>query len=153
MAHRQRGGAFAQCRSWPVAILLAGLLSLDAGTAIGEEAGVVSLELNRLEQVDGSCRAYLVVGNGATADFESLGLDLVMFDTEGIVSGRVAVELAPLPAGKTSVRVFSLDGIDCETVGRVLLNAIVSCQDGSGERPDCLGLVETSSRAAAPFIE
>ena len=140
-------------RSRPVAFAAVGLMLLQTAPALAQDTGTVSLELNRLEQVEGSCQAYLLVGNETEVDFESLGLDLVMFDPEGIVSRRIAVELAPLPAGKTSVRVFSLDGTACDKVGRVLLNSVVSCEDGSGERSDCLGFIETSSRAAASFIE
>lgn len=155
---------YGQCRqavtvlaSWSGAVLGAAMLSLLAGQAIGQEAReateTVSVELNRLEQTNGACQAYLVVGNTTPADFETLGVDLVMFDQDGIITRRVAVDLAPLPAGKTSVRVFSLDGMECDSVGRVLLNSVVSCEDGTGERTDCLGLVKPSSRAAAAFIE
>ncbi len=157
MQNRKLGTSFAKtlarARKQPVATLIAGLLCAHPGAALGQEAEAISIELNRLEQADGSCQAYLVVGNATQASFDSLGLDLVMFDPEGIVSRRIAVELAPLPAGKTSVRVFSIEGSECDSVGRVLLNSVVSCRDGSGDRPDCLGLVEPSSRAAAPFIQ
>jgi hypothetical protein len=147
--------AAAVARAMPASgwLFAAGMFVLQAGTAAGQGTGPVSIELNRLEPVDGSCQAYLVVGNRTASSFDSRALDLVMFDAEGIVSRRMAVDLAPLPAGKTSVRVFSLDGNDCETVGRVLLNSVLSCRDASGEQPDCLGLIETLSRTATPFIE
>lgn len=142
------------------AALIALPMVLPAGPAIGQQVSEeaagqsagVSVELNRLEQTDGACQAYVVVQNRTPADFESLALDLVMFDPDGIVSHRVAVEMAPLPTDKTSVRVFPVEGVDCGSIGRVLLNSVVSCRDGSGERDDCLGLIETSSRTTAPFI-
>lgn len=153
-----RGPAGKWCR---VASAVAGaFLFLQAGAASGAaqsaekpDVGMVSVELNRLEPQQGACQAYLVIGNDTAIGFESLALDLVMFDPQGVVSRRLAVELAPLPAGKTSVRVFSLAETSCEAIGRVLLNAIVSCRDASGERKDCLDLVDTSSRAPASFIE
>lgn len=157
MLHGTRSRASAD-KPWrailrPGAVLLGGVLSLNAGPALSQQAETVSVELNRLEQAHEACQAYLVLGNETQSDFESLSLDVVMFDEEGIVSRRMAVELAPLPADKTSVRVFSLDGTACEAVGRVLLNSVLNCRDQTGERSDCLADIETSSRASVPFIE
>lgn len=132
-------------------LLLGALLALPL-LAPGQDRPV-SLQLNKLEPDGESCRAYLVVENGSDSAFESLQLDLVMFDTDGIISKRLAVESAPLPAGKTSVKVFGISDVACGEIGRVLLNGILACEDGSGSRDDCLGLVRTDSAAGVPFIE
>src|SRR3546814_16715533 len=83
------------------------------------EAGI-ALELNKLETVKNACRAYLVVQNRTDAALASLKLDLVMFGGDGVIAKRLAVEAAPLPAGKTRVRLFDMEGLRAEArrVGR-----------------------------------
>jgi hypothetical protein len=132
------------------AAALAAVLALPAPAAA--EPGI-AVELNKLEPRKDACRAYLVLKNGTGSAFQELKLDLVMFDADGVVGRRVAVQGAPLGAGKTSLKVFDIDGIPCPGIGRILLNDVMACRDASGPRDDCTGLVTTSSRAAAPLIK
>ena len=69
-------------------------------------AGDLSLDLNKLESRDGSCRVTMVVVNGRPAAADALRADLVMFGQDGVVAKRLAVDLGPVPAGKTIVRAF-----------------------------------------------
>jgi len=137
-------------RSW---LRLSMLLGLAVGGQAVAQEDLVRVELNKLEPHQGACRAYLVLENETASAFEQLKLDLVMFDQEGIVAKRVAVETAPLPAGKTSLKVFDMEGLACEAVGRVLLNGVMACADASGPREDCLGRIATASRGRVELIE
>ena len=134
------------------ALIVAGF-SLSAGTASAVEKGRIGVELNKLEPAGDACRAYLLLSNGTAAAFTSLKLDLVTFDGDGIVQRRVAVEAAPIGAGKTSLKVFDISGIQCPAIGRMLLNGVMSCKAAKAEPADCLSLVSVSSRAAQPFIK
>ncbi len=127
-------------------------LALWVTPALTEE-GALHIELNKLEPNDESCRAYLLLQNGLDADFQSLKLDIVMFDGDGVVSKRLAVEAAPLPAGKTSLKVFNVAGLPCAGIRRVLLNAILSCVDANGPRSGCMSAVETAARGPVPLIK
>ena len=131
---------------WIVAITLLTSAAQAANTE-------VSIQLNKLEPNGGACRAYLVLENGTARSFEALKLDLVMFDTDGIVAKRLAVQTAPLAAGKTSLKVFDMTGLSCERVGRLLLNDVMDCMDADGARDDCLGLLSASQRGTVPFIK
>ncbi len=116
--------------------------------------GMVAIELNKLETDGSDCQPYLVFENATEIDFGSLKLDLVMFDTDGIIARRVAVEGAPLPPGKMTVKVFDMPGLACVRIGRVLLNGLTQCADQAGERSDCLAYIKTSSLAAGvDFIQ
>lgn len=140
-------------RNWKRAVVCAAFAMLVASnSAIGSDESVL-VELNKLEPNDGDCRAYLVMENRSASAFESLKLDVVVFDTDGIVAKRLAVEAAPLPLGKTSLKVFDIGGLPCERVGRVLLNEVMTCADDAEERGDCLELMSTSSRATISFIK
>ena len=125
---------------------------IASNAAIGSDESIL-VELNKLEPNESDCRAYLVLENRSSSAFESLKLDVVVFDTDGIVAKRLAVEAAPLPLGKTSLRVFDIGGLPCDRVGRVLLNEVMTCADDSQARGDCLALMSTSSRARISFIK
>ena len=131
-------------------LMIAGLVF--AAGAVQAETGKVDVELNKLEALDGACRAYLVVRNGTKQRLDELKVDLVLFDDQGIVAKRLAVQLAPLPTGKTSLKVFDIAELPCPQVGQVLLNAVMSCRDATGKRPDCLSMLAPSAKGAVPFI-
>lgn len=126
---------------------------LSIGSASAAEKGRIGVELNKLEPAGDACRAYLLLSNGTATAFTSLKLDLVTFDAEGIVQRRVAVEAAPVAAGKTSLKVFDISGTSCPSIGRMLLNGVLSCEGAKKQPADCLALVSVSSRATQPFIK
>ena len=134
------------------AVVVAFAMLITPHAAIGSDESL-PVELNKLEPNEGDCRAYLVLENKSASAFESLKLDVVVFDTDGIVAKRLAVEAAPLPLDKTSLKVFDIGGLACDRVGRVLLNEVMTCEDASQERGDCLALMSTSSKALIPFIK
>lgn len=122
------------------------------GTGVLAEGAVPDLriELNRLEDQSGACRAYMVFENRGTTAVDPLELDLVLFDREGVIARRLAVQGGPLPAEKTLVRAFDVAGMRCDGLGRVLLNAILSC-GGDRASQDCLGAAELAHRTDIPF--
>lgn len=113
----------------------------------------LKIELNKLESVEGACRAYMVFENTTGDAFQSLKLDLVMFDPNGVINKRLAVEGGPLPAGKTSVKLFDIKGVSCADVDRVLLNDVLSCQGPTGDLSGCLDGIDTTSRHSAVFFK
>ena len=141
-----------QCRGWMNRLqgLLLVTLLLMLITVQADDGGL-SLELNKLEDTDDACRAYLVLDNGTAGPVESLRLQLVLFDPEGVITRRLAVQAGPVGAGKTSVRIFDVSGQQCGDIGRILLNDISECEGPDGEIADCADLLEVSSRADVPF--
>lgn len=130
-------------------LILSGIAGASAATA----AESVRVELNKLEPQDGACRAYLVFENQTASNFSGLTLDLVMFDGEGVIAKRLAVDAAPLPADKTSVKLFDIDGLECANVNRILINDVLDCQDESGEISNCVAQIEPASRADAALVK
>lgn len=117
------------------------------------EAGTVRVELNKLEPEQESCRIYLLLHNGTDTPFHKLEFDVVVFDPDGIVARRLALETAPLPSGKTRIKVFDLTELNCDAVGRFLLNSVLSCAGPDGQREGCMDAVRVSSKARAPLIK
>ena len=128
-------------------------IALAASVAEAQPAEKVVLELNRLAAGQGGCQAYMVGRNETGRAFKTLQADLVTFGADGVVNGRLLVELAPLDPGKTVLRLFELPEIPCEAIDRVLLNEVARCEDGSGAVPGCTATVETSSRAKPGFFK
>ncbi len=87
-----------------------GLFVLTPAQTLAQQDARVHLELNKAEQVQGSCRLYLLLDNKTERAYENLQLDLVSFDTDGIIAQRMLLETAPLPAGKMRLKVFDLVG-------------------------------------------
>ena len=90
----------------------AGLLGAALAAAIwvapvlaADPAGL-SVELNKLETQDKGCRAYVVVNNAGATAYRSVKLDLVLFQPDGIIGKRFAVDLAPLKPQKRTVKLF-----------------------------------------------
>ena len=130
--------------------IAAGLI-VNAGAAAQDNR--ISVELNKLEAVGSACQTYLVLENGLERDLESLRLDLVAFDGDGIIAQRLAVETAPLDAGATQVKVFSFDRLECQSFDRMLLNAVLACESSDRPVEGCRQAVHPSSRAEVPFIQ
>lgn len=139
----------------PLCRIIFALAVLAAAPVAAQPAGEdsVKIELNKLEPAGSACRAYLVFQNATAYSFDSFKLDLVMFDTDGVIAKRLAVEAGALPSGKTSVKLFDIDGQSCDALERVLLNSVMACGTASGDTPDCTALTETSSRAKADFLK
>lgn len=147
--------------------LLFAAIAICSGAAVAQAgSGGVQVELNKLETVGGACRAYLVTQNLSDAAFDSLKLDVVMFDSDGIVAKRLAVQLGPMPAGKTSLKVFDIPDLKCDGIGQLLLNNVLECTNPPPPQPaaddaartpaprdDCLSLVSVSQRGNVPFIK
>lgn len=125
-------------------------IALSVHPAVAESAKL-SVELNKLEQMDKNCRAYFVVGNDTTTEYESLRLDLVLFQPDGVIGRRLAVNLAPLKATKKVVKQFDLEGLVCDQIGSLLINEVLECKI-AGAAPatgstgtDCLSGLTTTS--------
>jgi hypothetical protein len=150
-------------RRWSGALPLAAALPLAwAAPAWAQQqqpaADKVAVELNRLAPGAGganACQVTMVVRNGTGREFRSLQTDLVTFGPDGVVNGRLLVELGPLPAGKTSLRAFDFPEVACDGIERVLLNEVPACEDAAGGAVEggCTALVEPASRAKAAFFK
>jgi hypothetical protein len=127
---------------------LAGI-GLTISPALAQEATPLRLELNRLEPRDnGACRVWLVANNAAEA-LDPLRLDLVLFGKDAVILRRLAVDVGPLPAARTAVRIFDVAGLRCDEIGQVLLNDVLACGGAEpADRARCVDRIAPGSRAA-----
>jgi len=108
----------------------------------------LSLELNRVDPLDGACRLTFVAENGFDADLAALSLETVLIDTEGRVERLTLFDFGALPAGIPRVRQFDVPGLVCESLGRVLINGVSDCGGAEG----CGAALTLGSRTAVEVI-
>ena len=113
----------------------------------------LAIELNKLEVQDGKCRAYFVVNNKSDKNYQKLKLDLVLFRSDGVISRRFALDLAPVRAQKQTVKIFDIADISCDEVGSFLVNELLECEAEGGPIADCLKDISLSSLAEAKLAK
>ena len=114
----------------------------SAASGSGES---ITLELNKIEKSDKGCRAYVIVTNPTKTSYDAFKLDLVMFQKDGVVGRRFALELSPMRPDKRSVKLFDLDGAQCEEIGSFLINDVIDCRTSTGPATDCLARLKVKS--------
>ena len=110
------------------------------------DAPTLAIELNKLETFDKGCRAYVVINNAGDA-FQVVKLDLVLFQPDGVIARRFAVDLAPLKGSKKTVKLFEIEGLACDKISSVLVNDVMECRADAGAVTDCLAKMSFSSVA------
>ena len=121
-----------------------------AAPAVAPAKDRIGIELNKVEPLPNGCRTYLVIDNDGDAAYSALKLDLVLFQTDGVIGRRVALDLAPLRAKKRSVKLFDLDGTKCEDIASLLINDVMDCKmtptgGSAATDPGCLDRIALKS--------
>jgi hypothetical protein len=98
----------------------------------------LALELNKLEPSEKGCRAYLLIDNQGETALASFKLDLVLFQPDGVIGKRLALDLAPVRAKKRTVKTFELDGMACDRIASLLVNDVIDCKSEGGQAVECL---------------
>ena len=126
---------------WLLSLLAVPMLSAAASA----DPTALSVELNKLEPQGSGCRAYVVVQNDSATQFQTVKLDLVLFQQDGVIGRRFAIDLAPLKPQKRTVKLFDLDGLACDRIGSLLINDVVECKTADGPLDDCLAGLSVKS--------
>lgn len=129
------------------------LIGLAAAPSAHADEARIGIELNKLEQVENACRSYIVVRNPAEQAFTAFNMEVLVFDTDGVIQNRLAMDLAPIRANKTSVLIVSLNGIECDRIGEVLVNSFLDCERGDERLGDCLSRIDLSSKTGARLFK
>lgn len=132
--------------------VLALSLAATGPTFAQDNAGpTLSLELNALQPTEGGCRLTFVVQNGLSTLLEKAAFEVALFDGNGQVNRLTILDFKDLPAGKTKVRRFDLNGSKCEEIGRVLINDATECAGPGVDPKTCIRQLKTGSKAGVTF--
>lgn len=131
-------------------VFAAAAVLLSAASA-GAQTGTLSVELNAAQKSEKGCRLTFVVNNGLGSDLAKAGFEFVLFDKAGVVDRITALEFKELSAAKTKVSRFDLSGVNCDNLGRVLINAVTECEGTGIDATICAKQLKTSSKAGIEF--
>ncbi len=140
-------------RALQVTVLVWAALFCWPMSGAAEPPSTIGVELNRLEDQGGNCRAYLVISSPGSDEFSGFTLDLVIFDRGGTIMRRLAVDMAPVRPVKTSVKVFDIAETACSAIGSILVNDVIRCRDKSGDVAGCVDRLTTSSKLAVSLLK
>ncbi|WP_322895331.1 MULTISPECIES: hypothetical protein [unclassified Yoonia] len=113
------------------------ILALAVATpAAAQDAGTITLDLNRLDPVEQACRLTFVADN-TLADLSALSLETVLFDQDGRVAALTLFDFGEVPQSTRRVRQFDVAGQDCADIAQVLVNGVASCTGEALDKTIC----------------
>jgi hypothetical protein len=113
----------------------------------GNEEGL-TLELNKVEEVEEGCQTFFLLDNDSGHVFDGFRLELILFDQKGVIADRLRVDLAPVRRDKRTVSTYVFPGTPCAEIGSILVNDIPICEARDGTALDCLDLLKVGHRDA-----
>ncbi len=134
--------------------VLAGFLSaaFAASTLAQEVTGQIGLELNHVQATqDGGCRLSIIATNGLQRPIDQLGLEMVAFNTDGLVDQFLRLDFSRISAGKTKVLQFDLAGKSCESLSRLHINDVLNCVPPAITDVYCPDLLDLKNRTPIEF--
>ncbi|KAA5607675.1 hypothetical protein F1188_00740 [Roseospira marina] len=115
------------------------------------ESGRVRAELNKVEDIDGACRSFFLFRNHTPVTLTGFEMSLAILDTDGVIDRLLTIDAAPLPAGRTTLKLFDIPDVACADIGKIILHDMGACQGDDGTTRDCFALLDVSSRASIAF--
>ena len=141
------------------ALILAALMTGQMATAQTESTapvgtGSLTVEINKFEPNDtGGCRAFFLFRNETGLTFEGFEMSLAIFDGSGVIDRLLSIDAAPLPAARTTLKLFEIPDIACTDISQILLHEIPSCKPQNADQMDCYSLLELNSRTTATLVK
>ncbi|MFD0979476.1 hypothetical protein [Tropicimonas aquimaris] len=132
------------------ALAMVAISGLSAAPALAQDSGF-GLELNNVRDSENGCRMTYVARNATGTDLDAISFEVAVFDASDIVSRLLILEFGALTDGKTKVVQFDLADQPCEGINRLLINNVTECSATEGEAPDCMAVLNASSRTDVGF--
>lgn len=139
---------------YAVAVGLSIGLSLPALAETPVAGGKLTIQLNKLQKIDGGgCQAYFLFRNHTGASFEGFQMSIAVLDKKGVIEKLLSINAAPLPVARTTLKLFDIPQIACTDIGQVLLHDIPVCKPQNGKQMNCFPLLKLESLATAQLVE
>ena len=124
-----------------------------AGPALADP-GRLTIELNKFEEIDeeGGCRAFFLFRNGTNLTLEGFEMSLAILDRNGVIDRLLTIDAAPLPAARTTLKLFEIPETRCNAISEILLHDVPSCRPQNEPEMDCFPLLDLVSRTDAAMV-
>ncbi len=138
------------------------LKSLIGGVAIAvvtamplmAEPGRLLVELNKFEEIDGGgCRAFFLFRNKTDQSFAGFEMSLAILDTNGVIDRLLAIDAAPLPVSRTTLKLFEIPETSCAGISEILLHELTSCRPQNADEMDCFPILDLNSKTSAALVK
>jgi hypothetical protein len=134
------------------AALVAALLC--AAQIAAAQDGRLTVELNKLEDGEnGGCQAFFLFRNQTEFTLEAFEMSLAVLDPNGVIDRLLTIDAAPLPASRTTLKLFEIPDLGCDDISEILLHEIAACRPQNAEEIDCFDLFDLASRACAALVK
>lgn len=141
-----------QLSAWAFGLMVAAAVGL--GTPATAQSGRLTVELNKVEEAEaGGCRAFFLFRNASGRTLEGFEMSLAILDTGGVIDRLLTVDAAPLPASRTTLKLFEIPEIACGSISEMLLHDVASCKPQNEDEIDCYEIMDLVSRAPAAFVK
>lgn len=143
------------CGCLVLAALITGQMAMAQAESTAPAAtGPLTVEINKFEPNDiGGCRAFFLFRNETGLTFEGFEMSLAIFSGNGVIDRLLSIDAAPLPAARTTLKLFEIPDIACTDISEILLHEIPSCKPQNADQMDCYSLLELNSRTSAALVK
>lgn len=118
------------------------------------QEGQLTIELNKFETAQsGGCQAFFLFRNGSDMTFEGFEMSLAILDGSGIIDRLLTIDAAPLPAARTTLKLFEIPETECQNISEILLHDIGTCRPQNADAIDCFPLLALESKTSAPLVK
>lgn len=132
-----------------IAITFATSMALHSTTARAD-TDQLSIELNKFESNEGSgCQAFFLFRNQTKLTFEGFEMSFAVLNKDGVIDRLLTIDAAPLPAARTTLKLFEIPEISCDGISALLLHELASCRPQNAEEIDCFPFLDLVSRTNA----
>lgn len=111
----------------------------------------LDLELNALQPAEAGCRVTFLATNRLGGQLDRAAVELALFDAAGTIDRIVTLDFKDLSDGKTKVLQFELAGLQCDGLGRLLVNDVSACEGAISPATVCLDALKPSTRLDIAF--
>lgn len=143
-------------RYWSLFLAFAGFATTGIGASAQEAApaGRIAVELNKFEPAEGGgCRAFFLFRNQTGMTLDGFEMSLAILNTEGVIDRLLTIDAAPLPVGRTTLKLFEIPETSCDSISEILLHDLASCRPQNGEEMDCFPILDLGSKASAKLVQ
>lgn len=115
---------------------------------------MLDIELNKLEDSEtGGCRAFFLFRNGTGKSFEAFEMSLAVLNTQGVIDVLLTINSAPLPVSRTTLKLFEVPDIACDSISELLLHELAVCKPQNEEPIDCFPMITLASRSTVKLVQ
>jgi len=124
-----------------------------APPVIEQEKRRLYMEINKLEQREGICVAYVRFTNRTDTEFSEFKSELFAFNKDEVITAHFLADFQQVMADKTVVKLVPMKNTVCSDVGSILLNRMTACMSGGEEVPNCLRMLETGAKGTIKLFK